>query len=45
MQCPQPLMGKLVGLFMDCEKLCGDQFLEGLANLKTIAETQSKPGT
>ena len=45
MQSPQPLMGKLVGLFMDCEKLCGDQFLEGLANLKTIAETQSKPGT
>lgn len=45
MQSRQPYLGKLVGLFMDCEKLCGDQFLEGLANLKTIAETQVNPGT
>ena len=38
MQAPQPYMGKLVGLFMDCEKMCGDSFLEGLANLKKVVE-------
>ncbi len=39
MQSPQPYFAKLVGLFMDCEKMCGDQFLEGLANLKRTVET------
>ncbi len=38
MQSPQPYLGKLMGLFMDCEKMCGDQFLEGLANLKGVVE-------
>lgn len=52
MQSPQPFMAKLVGLFIDCEKMCGDSFLEGLANLKKVVEqpagassgTPSAPG-
>lgn len=31
-------MGKLVGLIMNCEKMLGGQFEQGLANLKAIAE-------
>jgi hypothetical protein len=31
-------MSKAVGLFMDCEKMTGDMFEKGLANLKTIVE-------
>ncbi len=38
MQSPQPYIGKLMGIFMDCEKMCGDSFLEGLANLKQVVE-------
>jgi uncharacterized protein YndB with AHSA1/START domain len=34
----KPFIGKMMSLFMDCEKMCGDQFLEGLANLKTLVE-------
>ena len=34
---------KLMGLFMDCEKMCGDQFNEGLANLGKVATTAPKP--
>jgi hypothetical protein len=29
---------KVVGLFMDCEKMCGDMFNKGLANIKNIVE-------
>lgn len=29
---------KAVGLFMDCDKMCGDQFNTGLANLKALVE-------
>ena len=29
---------KAVGLFMDCDKMLGDQFEQGLAQLKTVAE-------
>ena len=29
---------KGIGLFMDCEKMCGDQFEQGLANLRQIVE-------
>ena len=43
MQSKKPFIGKLMGLFMDCEKMCGDQFLEGLDNLKKIAEAAPKP--
>lgn len=31
-------MGKAMGLFMDCEKMCGDQFEKGLSNMKAIVE-------
>ena len=29
-------IGKAMGLFMDCEKMCGDQFEQGFANLKGV---------
>jgi hypothetical protein len=35
-------MFKAVGLFMDCEKMVGGQFEEGLANLKSIVESEPK---
>jgi hypothetical protein len=33
-------MGKAMGLFMNCDKMIGEQFEQGLANLKSIAEAQ-----
>jgi hypothetical protein len=36
-------MGKAIGLVIDCDKMCGDQFSKGLATLKTLAE--STPAT
>jgi hypothetical protein len=30
--------GKAIGLVMDCEKMCGDDFEKGLANMKAIVE-------
>ena len=35
------LMGKVMGLFMNCEKMVGPQFEKGLASLKALAETRS----
>lgn len=35
---PSPYVAKVMSLFMDCDKMVGKQFEEGLANLKTIAE-------
>jgi hypothetical protein len=35
-------MFKAVGLFMNCDKMVGGMFEEGLANLKTIAEAGTK---
>lgn len=32
---------KAVGLFLDCEKMIGPQFEEGLANLKVLSETKN----
>jgi hypothetical protein len=32
-------MGKLVSLFMDCDKMCGPQFEKGLADLGQVAST------
>ena len=29
-------MAKLIGLVMNCEKMCGDQFEQGFANLKSM---------
>lgn len=34
----QILMSKVMGLFIDCDKMCADQFDKGLADLKAIAE-------
>jgi hypothetical protein len=31
-------IAKAIGLFMDCEEMCGTQFDQGLANLKAIVE-------
>jgi uncharacterized protein YndB with AHSA1/START domain len=42
MQGPVPFMGKVVSLFIDCEKMCGDEFLKGLANLKDLVENPTK---
>ena len=39
-------MAKAIGLVMDCEKMCGDQFEQGLANMKAIVEAEpAKPDT
>lgn len=34
----QPFMGKAISLFMDMDKMIGDNFEKGLANMKNIAE-------
>ncbi len=34
-------MAKAIGLFMNCEKMVGDQFEKGLAQLKSLVETTS----
>jgi carbon monoxide dehydrogenase subunit G len=39
----KPFMGKVVGMFMNCEKMCGDMFDEGLANLKKVVESKPAP--
>ncbi len=36
----QPFMGKLMGLVMNCDKMVGGQFEEGLSKLKKLVETQ-----
>jgi uncharacterized protein YndB with AHSA1/START domain len=33
-----PLLGKVVGLFIDCDKMVGKDFETGLANLKALTE-------
>jgi len=33
-------VGKAVSLFMDCEKMVGDQFDQGLANMKAVVEKE-----
>jgi hypothetical protein len=33
-----PLLARIVGLFLDCDKMVGREFEEGLNNLKAIAE-------
>ena len=33
-------MGKLIGLFMDCEKMVNEQYDKGLANIKEIVERE-----
>jgi uncharacterized protein YndB with AHSA1/START domain len=39
---PQPLPAKVMGLFVDMDKMIGGQFEEGLAKLKALVE---KPGS
>ena len=39
----QPFMGKLMSVFIDCDKMCGDQFEMGLADLKGIVEGAVAP--
>jgi len=34
----QPFMGKLMTIFIDCDRMVGSQFEKGLASLKTLAE-------
>ncbi len=38
---PQTFLGKAVSLFMDCEKMCGPQFEQGLANLGAVASAST----
>ena len=41
MQGGQPYMAKVMGLFVDCDKMCGGLFEEGLAKLKALAEGEA----
>jgi hypothetical protein len=41
MQGKKPYLAKLIGMFVDCEKMCGDQFDQGLTSLKAMVETGS----
>jgi hypothetical protein len=34
----QPYIGKVISIFVDCDKMIGAQFESGLASLKAIAE-------
>ena len=38
MRGPQPYMAKLFGTFVDCDKMCGNMFDEGLGKLNALAE-------
>jgi hypothetical protein len=35
---PQPYMAKVMSLFLDMDKMVGEQFEQGLANLKAVSE-------
>ena len=43
MQSKKPFIGKVMGMFMDCEKMCGDQFIEGLDNLAKVTTAAPTP--
>jgi hypothetical protein len=38
MQGRQPFMAKLMSLFINCDKMVGGEFEQGLAKLKTLVE-------
>ena len=38
-------VGKVVSIFMDCDKMCGPPFEQGLADLGKVAAAASAPGT
>ena len=40
MQGRQPYKAKLMSMVMDCDKMVGSQFEQGLAKLKQLVETQ-----
>lgn len=40
---PNTFMGKAMSLFIDCDKMCGDQFSKGLATLKSQTESPAAP--
>jgi hypothetical protein len=37
---PVPFIGKVMGLVIDCDKMCGNDFQAGLASMKAVAEGQ-----
>ena len=39
---PNNFIGKAFGLFFNCDKMCGDQFEKGLANLATVVGSTTK---
>jgi uncharacterized protein YndB with AHSA1/START domain len=41
MQGRSPFMAKVMSLFINCDKMVGSQFEEGLAKLKALVETQA----
>ena len=41
----QPYIGKVMSLFIDCDKMIGKDFEVGLANLKALSETNLKAST
>jgi hypothetical protein len=38
-------MGKVMSMFMDCDKMCGPQFEKGLASLGAVAAAPSVSST
>jgi len=42
MQGQNGFMGKLIGLFINMDKMIGDQFEKGLADLKTLVESEKE---
>lgn len=37
-----PFLGKAIGLLIDCDKMCGEQFIKGLSMLKAVVEEQKQ---
>jgi hypothetical protein len=37
----QPYLGKLMSVFINCDKMVGKQFEQGLADLKSLAERKT----
>lgn len=42
---PTPFIGKVMHVFFDMDRMVGDDFAAGLANLKAIAETSQGPNS
>ena len=39
---PVPYIGKIIGLVINCDKMCGNDFEAGLASMKAVAERQTQ---